>query len=146
MPVRNIAEDEKTAIEKYVVELESQGHEVYYPLRNTNQNDNVGLRICGDNVKAMFEADSIHFWWSDKSQGSIFDMGAVFALITCVADKKIVIANASDIKPTEHKSFTNVLIALSKGERPAENLKPSFSTIVTYADLERSFRHQQTLK
>lgn len=130
MPVRNITRDEKVTIHQYVSNLEAKGHEVYYPLRDTDQeNDDVGIRICGDNVRAMWEADAIHVWWKDTSQGSVFDMGATLALIMFVSEKKIVIANASDVQPTKHKSFVNILIALSKGERPPRSTEPAFSMI-----------------
>jgi len=108
-PVRNVQLEERTKIEQYVSSLERSGHSVHWPERDTDQNDAVGLRICKDNRKAIRKADEIHVWWNEKSQGSIFDLGMVFA-----SAKKIVLANPEMIASTPQKSFNNVLIALSE--------------------------------
>jgi hypothetical protein len=107
-PVRNITDEEKAAIGKYVFDLEQSGHIVHWPLRDTNQDDLIGLRICGDNRQAIADADEVDVWWNDTSKGSYFDFGMAFAL-----GKKIVIANPDALFPTEGKSFGNMLIAIS---------------------------------
>src|SRR3989344_1010569 len=106
-PVRGITEQEKILIEQYVSDLETAGHAVHWPPRDTDQNDNAGLRICRDNRRALEEAQEIHIWWNGKSQGSVFDFGMAFAL-----RKKIVLANPGSIEKTEEKSFNNVLLKI----------------------------------
>jgi len=110
-PVRRVSKRERKEIEKYVAKLESQGHKVHWPERDTNQNDKIGLRICLDNKKAIEWADEIHIWWQwtkrRKSTGSLFDFGMAFAL-----NKPIVLANPNEVEPTPEKSFNNVLLAL----------------------------------
>lgn len=107
-PVRRILESERALIKKYIARLEDAGDAVYWPLRDTNQNDPVGLRICEDNLRAMVRADEIHVWWISSSQGSLFDCGMAFAM-----GKKFVLANRNRVAWTATtKSFENVLIAL----------------------------------
>lgn len=106
-PVRNIADEEKNAIEVIVKNLEKNGEEVYWPPRDTNQYDSIGLRICCDNRKAIEEADCVYVWWNEKSQGSLFDLGMAFAL-----KKPVYVINITSVKITENKSFNNVLRAL----------------------------------
>ncbi len=105
-PVRNVPADVKAKIEAYVAKLESERSIVYYPARDTDQTDPVGLRICTDNRWGIRQADEIHIWYCKGSIGSIFDFGVVFQL-----EKKLLIANPDELKPTEGKSFENVLIA-----------------------------------
>ena len=76
-PVRGY---DQTETERIVKDLESQGYEVHYPARDTNQNDDTGYRICSDNKAAIIAADVVHFVWDGKSQGCLFDLGMAFAL------------------------------------------------------------------
>ncbi len=108
-PVREVTESEKTVIESYVGLLEERGNIVHWPQRDTNQNDSVGLNICTQNKNAIIDSDEIHVYWNGKSTGSLFDFGMAFSL-----NKKIRLINDIESKP--HKSFENVLIALSGGE------------------------------
>ena len=103
-PVRNATEEQKLAMYDYICELESQGKTVYYPARDTNQNDMVGFRICNDNKKAIMRAKEIHVFWDSKSSGSLFDLGMAF-----MSGKNIKIVNISDVPATEGKSFNNML-------------------------------------
>ncbi|MDD5289584.1 MAG: nucleoside 2-deoxyribosyltransferase [Patescibacteria group bacterium] len=103
-PVREVTDTEKEAIAQYVAALKKDGHSVYWPLTDTNQDDSVGLRICQDNRAAIIAADEIHIWWNGKSQGSIFDFGMAFGL-----NKKIVLVNYDEVPATPYKSFNNVL-------------------------------------
>lgn len=112
-PVRHITKAEKKAIRKYIAGLEKEGYCVYWAFKDTDQNDDIGLRICGDNFHAMTEAEEIHIWWNGKSQGSIFDLGMAFALHE-MFDVKIVLANREQIIPTSCKSFENVLLKIEK--------------------------------
>lgn len=103
-PVRNITQDISMRMHEYVNQLEADEHKVYVPVRDTNQNDDTGYRICEDNFIAMKLADEIHLWWSKDSQGSIFDLGMAFCL-----GKPFTLANPEDIEPNEGKSFENMI-------------------------------------
>lgn len=104
-PVRQISDDEKVAIAAYVAKLESEGVQVHWPIRDTHQDDPIGLQICNENKEAIAAADEIHLWYSPTSTGSIFDLGAAFAL-----NKKLVLATPVS---TTHgkKGFNNVINA-----------------------------------
>ena len=79
-PIREANDNYKKGIDNYVAMLEKQGHVVYQPSRDTDQDDFHGLRICQDNLKAIQEADEIHIAWDGKSKGCLFDLGMAFAL------------------------------------------------------------------
>lgn len=103
-PVRNASEEQKTRMQEYIINLENQGIKVYYPARDTDQNDKIGFRICTDNKNAIIEADEVHIFWDKNSQGSLFDIGITFAL-----NKKIIIVNIDEVEQTEGKSFSNMI-------------------------------------
>jgi len=105
-PVRGIDEAYKEAIENQVSFLESQGNEVYYPARDTNQNDPIGLRICQDNREAISNADEVHIIWDGKSTGSLFDLGMAFAM-----NKPIKTVIGYFPNSTNGKSFPNMIYA-----------------------------------
>src|SRR5208337_4579267 len=111
-PVRNATPEETKAIQDYVADLEVKGHQVYWPARDTDQVDSIGLRICKDNRKAIKEADVIHVWWNPNSTGSLFDLGMAF-----MSDKPIAVVNG--VESTVGKSFNNLLLAL----KPADLLR-----------------------
>jgi hypothetical protein len=98
-------------VRRYVEKLEKSGNKVHWPKRDTDQNDPVGLRICTDTASAIIWADEIHIWWDPRSEGSKLDFGMSF-MCYILGSKKIVLANPEDVKPTERKSFNNVLLAL----------------------------------
>jgi hypothetical protein len=80
-PVRKAGDDVNERIAAYVSGRESQGDQVHWPKRDTKQDgDPIGIRICRDNRKAMFDADEVHVWYDPESRGSCFDIGmaAVF--------------------------------------------------------------------
>lgn len=126
-PVRGTNDEITKRIGEYVKKLEEQGHRVHWPLRDTNQDDPIGLRICTDNTNAIIWADEVHVWWwwqekkwwqrwmwwikEKKSTGSLFDLGISF-LLHLKQGKPIILANPEDVKTTENKSFNNVLLAL----------------------------------
>lgn len=128
-PVRGANDKLTKRIGKYVKELEKQGHEVYWPYRDTDQSDPIGLRICTDNGWGIFEANEIRIWWlwqkkkwwqklmwwikEKRSTGSLFDVGMTFMLVLLFG-KKVILANPDEVKPTKGKSFENVLLALHK--------------------------------
>jgi len=102
-PVRGHSQSEFMDI---VTGLENDGWKVHYPPRDTDQNDNTGLRICEDNRKAIEEADAVFVVWDGISQGCLFDLGMAF-----YANKKII---PLSLPPkTEGKSFQNMIRLLS---------------------------------
>ncbi|PKM70119.1 MAG: hypothetical protein CVU86_07110 [Firmicutes bacterium HGW-Firmicutes-11] len=103
-PVRNATEVQKQKMEKHISKIESQGHTIYYPARDTDQNDGVGYRICTDNLNAMKAADEIHIFWDPSSTGTLFDLGMAFAL-----KKKLKIVNFEEVEITRSKSFSNMI-------------------------------------
>jgi hypothetical protein len=109
--VRNATGEQWAAQEEYVSSLEAGGIGVYWPPRDTDQDDPIGLRICSDNRTAMERADVVRVVWDPESQGSLFDLGMAFAM-----RKPIYLVNRKDIKPTDKKSFTNFLLAIDIGE------------------------------
>ena len=78
--------------------------QVYWPARDTHQNDPIGLAICQENLKAMQDADVVHIIWDGKSQGSLFDLGMAFALGKWVVPIELT-------APTSGKSFQNMINA-----------------------------------
>jgi hypothetical protein len=103
-PVRNA--DTKQA-EAVVRQLEENGWKVHWPHRDTDQKDNIGLRICEDNFKAIRDADIVFIIWDGKSQGCLFDAGMAFAL-----NKRIVCFDLPQITP--EKSFQNMFLEWEK--------------------------------
>lgn len=103
-PVRGVDQD-KT---RHIVEnLEKDGYDVHWPPRDTDQNDNIGLRICKDNKQAIIDADVVHMIWDGNSQGCLFDLGMAFAL-----NKKIIPLSLPG--KSNEKSFQNMVQAYSE--------------------------------
>lgn len=100
-PVRG---KEKEDTQDIVKNLEAEGYSVHWPHRDTDQEDDTGLRICSDNKRAIAEADVIHFVWDGQSQGSLFDLGMAFAM-----NKKVIPLVLPELTP--HKSFQNMVTA-----------------------------------
>lgn len=72
--------------------LEAKGHRVFLPHRdNEFENGDCGMDICLSNARAMREADEIHLFYDEMSQGIHFDMGFCFAL-----GKPLVLAEGVD--------------------------------------------------
>ncbi len=109
-------------VKKYVAKLEKVGHKVYWPIRDTDQNDNVGIKICDQNFGAIYDADEIHIWYLKESTGIHFDMGGVYMLVSILGFKKrIVFVNKrefdgedGDLKVLKGKNFAKVLEYLDK--------------------------------
>ena len=118
-PVRKAERGTINRIKKYIKSLKSEGFSVYWPYRDTDQNDPVGTRILTDNTRQILSADEIHVWYNSSSAGSHFDLGVVFALLLFGCHKKIVLANKNEVKIDEGiKSFPAVIEALENGFRP----------------------------
>lgn len=84
--VRKADKEYSDYIAALVNKYEEEGHEVYWPARDTDQDDPIGYRICVDNRAAIENADAILFAWDGESTGSLFDLG-----IAWMARKEIVI-------------------------------------------------------
>lgn len=109
-PVRRNNPQVEQEVRQYVEAQEAVGNEVYWPLRDTDQDDPVGYNICRLNVNAIEAADEVHVWFDPGSQGSLFDLGAAFAL-----GKIIRLVNR--VFKTEGKSFSNLLLLLDMGNK-----------------------------
>jgi hypothetical protein len=110
-PVRNVDAETSRRIGLYVTKLEAQGKKVYWPARNTDQIDPMGMRIMKDNRNAMLKANEIHIWWDPTSDGSKADIGALIMLLF-FKTKKVVLINK--VESTPNKSFENLVLELSK--------------------------------
>ena len=76
----NAADDKiRNDLEAYVSYLEDNDYDVYYPQRDTKQ-DNHGFDICLANGIAIQEADEVHLFYNPASKGSHFDLGMLFAM------------------------------------------------------------------
>ena len=103
-PVRKCGDDERARVFKYVMHLEADGHSVFFPHRDLNQDDRTGVEICNEERAAMRGADEVHIWWDVESFGSHFDLGMAFAL-----EKPLVLVN--DPHDTNEKSYLKVIRA-----------------------------------
>ena len=102
---------ENRKVAKYVKNLENQGHDVYWPKRDTDQNDpKGGIEICKANGREIYQRDEVHIWWTGGT-GSIFDFGMTFMLVL-LFKKKVVLANPNEVKKSDGKALKNVLLAL----------------------------------
>lgn len=116
-PVRNSRPEVQKRIAAYVAGLEAKGHSVYWPARDTDQLDPIGLEICKKNLFAILLAGEIHIWYDATSQGSVFDLGAALMASEHIQKKRFVIANPEEVHLTSGKSFQNVLLSLAMSER-----------------------------
>lgn len=112
-PVRNVKCSDTEGIVKI---LESNGWDVHWPPRDTNQNDKIGYAICSENLKAIKESEVIHIVWDGKSQGCLFDLGMAFAL-----NKKIVTVKIPNLVNGE-KSFQNMITFWEMSEKRKEEI------------------------
>jgi len=92
-----------------VADLESQGWDVYWPHRDTDQDDPVGLKICEQNRRGIEESDAVFLMFDLDSRGSLFDLGMAFAL-----RKPLTIISAPPPDPNV-KSFTVMIQAWEAG-------------------------------
>ncbi|WP_271024950.1 nucleoside 2-deoxyribosyltransferase [Rhizobium sp. RCAM05973] len=88
----------------FVDRLEAEGFSVHWPPRDTDQVDQVGLRICRDNADVIEAADVVHIVWDGVSQGCLFDLGVAFALGKTIIPLQLP-------APTDGKSFQNMITA-----------------------------------
>jgi hypothetical protein len=110
-PVRKLNEPEKNLILKSVTDLEKAGNEVRCPFRDTNQVDEIGLRIVGDHEDDIIWADEVLVWWNPTSEGSLWDAAQFRMAKRFMPEKRFLIINLDGVQITEEKSYTNVLLA-----------------------------------
>jgi len=84
----------------YVKFLESLGHMVYFPMRDTLQEGTNAPEVVRANMKAIMWADEVHVIWDGKSYGTIFDMGNAYAL-----GKPLRIIHVNKIKEKMNKLY-----------------------------------------
>ena len=77
--VRGASPAEQGKLDHHAMQLESDGHSVHLPHRDTEQ-DADGIDICRQNREAIQKADIVHIFYCPESQGTHFDMGVAFAL------------------------------------------------------------------
>jgi len=111
-PVRNSNPETQKAIAAYVEKQETDGVEMYWPARDTDQTDSHGWTICCHNRLAILDANEIHVWYDAASSGSEFDLGMLFAFFGLGWAKRVVISNPEAVKSTPYKSFENVLLKM----------------------------------
>jgi len=104
--VRQADDAFKEKLEAYTKRLESLGHTVHLPHRDTNQN-NPGLQICKDNFDAIDGSHQVHIFYNSKSTGVHFDMGMAFAIYNLFKDIKIKVIENEPFN--EQKSFAKLL-------------------------------------
>ncbi|MBP7708721.1 hypothetical protein KA107_03470 [Candidatus Pacearchaeota archaeon] len=78
--IQNANEGDREYLENYVSTQAAKGIKVYYPAIHTDQLDveTGGYRICSDNLDAITKANIISIYWTEKSRGSVFDLGIAF--------------------------------------------------------------------
>lgn len=111
-PVRLAKEEDTKRIERYVEQLEKQGHQVFYPRRDADQNCDTGWKIVQAEIEAIWESDEIHVIWDVESKGSHFDLGVAMALNKLI---KIVYLIHPD---TSGKSYVKVMKAYETAHMP----------------------------
>lgn len=114
-PVRQATEKQKEQINKYIIETKLKGKKIYYPARDTNQSDPIGVKIISENCFAMQISKEVHIWYDPTSQGSAFDLGMAYML-----DKPLHIVNAAEVTQTPHKSIGNFIKWWSKNNGIAQ--------------------------
>jgi hypothetical protein len=80
-PVRSASAGQTAAAMKHVELLEKEGHTVYFPPRDVNQDHPDGANhIVEAELAAIRESQEVHIFWDKSSTGSHFDLGAALAL------------------------------------------------------------------
>ena len=114
-PVRWCPPELKERLDAHVAGREAQGHEVYYPHRDTDQSAPEPDVI--EHQRAAVEAcDIVDVWWDvEISKGCLFDLGMAW-----MAKKPIFLVN--QIELTDHPSYGNALLEMTGATiQPAEN-------------------------
>jgi hypothetical protein len=107
-PVRNVKEHDKKNIEDYVRMEEAKGNKVFYPARDTIQDDGI-VNVLTSDREGMHKSNEVRVYYTEYSIGSIFDCGMAF-----MSYKPILLINREAVKPTPGKSFENFLLELDE--------------------------------
>ena len=111
-PVRKITEHEKKVILTYAQTLERDHNSVVrVPFRDTDQNDELGLRIIQEHEDDIIWAEEIHVWWNATSEGSLWDFAQTRMAMRFMPEKKVHLVNIDEVDVTDQKSYTNVVLA-----------------------------------
>lgn len=121
--VRKATEEEKKKILAYAKNLKEKGHEVRCPISDTNQVDELGLRIVEEHEDDIIWADEVHIIWNPISEGSLWDVAQSRMARRFMPEKKIVVVNASEVQITDKKSYTNVILATHVGLNHRDGLE-----------------------
>jgi len=103
-PVRELSPEWRDGLLAYTHSLETQGHKVHLPFRDTEQNDRTGFYICQSHAMKMFDADEVHVAYDGKSEGWLFDLGMAFIL-----NKPITPITGYFPKISKGKSYPNMI-------------------------------------
>ncbi len=73
-PVRKLEDEEKELLDAYVSRIRKRGEKIKCPYEDTDQDDEVGLRIVNEHENDILENEFVHVWWNPKSRGSLWDI------------------------------------------------------------------------
>lgn len=114
-PVRHQTEAQRRAIAARVAAMERY-HQVYWPYRDTAQNDPAGgVRIVHEQLQRLAEADWVAIYYVADSAGSKFDLGAALAL-----HKPLLLLNPEEARPVPYKDHINVIWGVIEGRIPGQ--------------------------
>jgi len=89
-PVRKSNPEIEKWCKKYVAGMEKAGHKIHWPIRDTDQTDPVGIRICDTNLGQIFARPVVNVYYLPDSTGIHFDLGAVYMLKFLGYEKEVV--------------------------------------------------------
>jgi len=119
-PVWNISEELKAKLDGIVYAIEAAGERVHYPIRDVDQDDPIGLRICSEHRAAMQKARKVIMWYDPTSHGSMFDAGMGF-----MAGKPLEILNSESIENITNDYEQFLIDYALQGFSDNHHLKPS---------------------
>lgn len=104
--VRTATQEYLNKLYKYVEEKEAEGHTVYLPPRDTNQEDFItgGYIISTTHRNVIKDSDEVHISYNEFSTGTHFDLGMTFAF-----NKKIHVFDCPEVDYTIPKSYPKML-------------------------------------
>jgi hypothetical protein len=81
-PVRKADVGVISKIGKHVATREAQGHKVYWPFRDTEQNDPTGgIAICTTHRRVIHDSTKVECYVDETSEASKFDLGMLYYLL-----------------------------------------------------------------
>ena len=101
-PSRSATSDILDWCGQYVEKLEKEGIKIHWPIRDTDQNDPIGINICDTNLGKILKAHRVYVYYLPDSTGIHFDLGAVYMLIFLGYKKEVIFVNG-DKKEFEDK-------------------------------------------